>query len=121
MEPNLTGTFYKTPTGHESYELGFETGMIFPIATMLQKKYGFDPSFPLFGLDGSSLDLARKNPQDEAIDEKIMIGWDIWSDFFIMGLNEGGDNLIRLIAEFLEPKMPELEKMNEKMVQVEES
>lgn len=92
----LNGKFYKTAKGNETYDIEHaEAEHIFPVATIIQKTFGFKPlQLPIFGLDSAHLELIKE-------DIKIMIGWDIWSGLFVMAIDEKGNKAVREIGEFL--------------------
>ena len=92
----LNGKFYKTAEGNETYDIEHvEAEHIFPVATIIQKTFGFKPlQLPNFGLDSAYLELIKE-------DIKIIIGWDIWSGLFVMAIDEKGNLAVREIGDFL--------------------
>ena len=92
----LDGKFNKTAEGNETYDIYHaEAEHIFPVATMIQKNFGFKPlQIPIFGLDSAYLEMIQE-------DIKIMVGWDIWSGLFVMAIDEKGNKAVREIGEFL--------------------
>jgi hypothetical protein len=92
----LKGNFSKTTEGHETYDIYHaEAEHIFPVATMIEKKFGFKPlQLPIFALDSAYIELIRN-------DVKIIVGWDIWSGLFVMSTDIKGDTVVHEIGEYL--------------------
>ncbi len=111
----LSGKFFKAANGHESYDIDpAEPELFFPVATKIQKKFGFEPpQLPIFGLDVTYLDLVRDNV-------KIIMGWDIWSGLFIFAEDEEGDAFIREIGNYLESISEELYQIQEELLKKRE-
>ena len=100
----------KTPKGLLSYDIGADFVLFFPLATKIQEKFELEPDqLPIFGLDQVFLDLTKD-------DIKIMIGWDIWSDLFIMALDKKANNLIQEIATYLDSILDELEELEDTLI-----
>ena len=92
----LKGKLYKTAKGNETYDIEHaEAEHIFPVATLIQENFGFEPlQLPIFGLDSAYLEMVRENI-------KIIVGWDIWSGLFVMSPDKKGNSAVREIGEFL--------------------
>ena len=92
----LKGKFYKTAKGNETYDIEHaEAEHIFPVATLIQEHFGFEPiQLPIFGLDSIYLEMIRE-------DIKIIVGWDIWSGLFVMSPYKKANSAVREIGEFL--------------------
>ena len=92
----LDGKFHKTAEGNVTYDIYHaEAEHIFPVATLIQKKFGFLPKqLPVMGLDSIFLELFRR-------EIKIMVGWDNWSGLFVMAVDEKGNAAVREIGEYL--------------------
>jgi len=92
----LQGNFSKTAAGHETYDINHaEAEHIFPVATIIEKQFGFKPlQLPILALDSAYIELKRN-------DIKIIIGWDIWSGLFVMAVDHKGDSIIHEIGEYL--------------------
>lgn len=104
--PKLIPKLRETPKGLLSYDLGADSVLIFPIAQMLEEKFGLDAKkLPIFGLDSIFLDMVSST------NLHITIAWDIWSDLFIMALEKKANDLIKEIAEYLDSKLEELEEL----------
>ncbi|TFG20450.1 MAG: hypothetical protein EU533_06100 [Promethearchaeota archaeon] len=99
-----------TPTGLLSYDLGADYMLLFPLATKLQNKFGLEAEkLPIFGLDQIFLDLNKGALT-------ITIGWDIWSDLFIMALDENANELVKEIAGYIDTILEELEELEDKLI-----
>jgi len=92
----LKGKFYKTAKGNETFDIEHaEAEHIFPVATLIQKEFGFEPlKLPVFGLDSAYLEMAQE-------DIRIIVGWDIWSGLFVMASDKKANLAVRKIGEFL--------------------
>ena len=107
---SFSSNIQKTATGYESYEIeAAEASLVFPVATRIQEKYGFEAEhLPVFGLDSVWLDLHLK-------DAKITIGWDNWSGLFVMAMDEKDNPIIREIGCYIECILDELSIIQDEM------
>jgi hypothetical protein len=110
MLMKLIGKIRPTKNGI-TYDIdGGEAVLVFPLATKIQKRFGLDAGqLPAIGFDNVLVELTKN-------DIKIIVGWDIWSDLFVMSVDEKGNQLIRKIAEFIEGSLDELSLMQEKLI-----
>ncbi|MFX1442322.1 MAG: hypothetical protein ACFFHV_02820 [Promethearchaeota archaeon] len=92
----LKGKFNKTTEGNETYDIEYaEAEHIFPVATLIQKEFSFEPvQLPIFGLDSVYLEMIKQ-------DIRIIVGWDIWSGLFVMATHKKANSVVRKIGEFL--------------------
>lgn len=92
----LNRKFFKTAKGHLTYDIYHaEAEHIFPVASMIEKKFGFKTlNVPILGLDSAYLELIQN-------EIKIIVGWDIWSGLFIMSSDLKGDTTVRKIGKYL--------------------
>lgn len=102
------GNMHTAANGFNSYEMEFEAGMIFIVATMIEKKFGAQTKFPVFGLDIWVIDFSINGVP-------MSLGWDIWSSLFIMADNQEGNPIVEQIADFLEANIEKLTRENERM------
>ena len=92
----LEGAFYKTENGRQSYEIYRATSeFIFVAAKILHEQFGFSKSHtPIVGLDEVITDCKR-----EGI--KLLLGWDIWSGFYVMADSQAGDAIVDEVGTYL--------------------
>ena len=108
------GKFFTTAEGRVSFEIhDAEAQIIFPIATMLEEKFGLVANqFPVMGLDEVFLDLVKDNTI-------ISLGWDNWIGFHVFALSEKGDELVQEIGNYLNSISDQIEKLHEEIEQGE--
>ena len=100
----------ETPKGLLTYDLGADYVLIFPLASKLEQKFGLEaPEAPIFGLDQIFIDLIKD-------DLRITVGWDIWSDLFIMAMDKNSNELIKEISEYLDSILDELEELEAQLI-----
>lgn len=99
----LTGIFSTTFSKRLSYEIyKAEPDIIYKIIPILEKEFGFyNAGLPVVGLDEIFIEIFCKN-------EKILIGWDIWSGFFINSFNDTGDDVVRAVGKYLDKNIEAL-------------
>ena len=106
----LSGNLHKTPSGLYTYDIGADAILLFPLATKLQEKFKLDAGqFPAFGPDTLLVELTKG-------DHAIFVGWDIWSDLFVMARNVQSNGLMKEISVYLGSIMGELEELEEKLI-----
>jgi hypothetical protein len=107
---SLSSYIHPTKDG-KTYDIGGgDLVLVFPLATKLQEKFGLDAGrFPAFGLDGTYVEL-KKN------DIEIIVGWDIWSDLFVMTTNKNGEQLFMQIIKYLNENLEELGDLQDKLL-----
>ena len=49
-------------------------------------------------------------------DIPILVGWDIWSDLYVMAMDEKANEKVREIAEYLDTIMDELGELEDKLI-----
>jgi len=103
--PNLKGKLCKTAAGRDTYDIdNADPVLLFPICSEIEKKFGFNvPNLPFFGLDGTYIKLIRN-------DVEIVLGWDVWSDIFVMAVDDKGDKIVQEIGIYLNSIIEDLEK-----------
>lgn len=108
--PKLTPHLVTTHKGLLSYELGADISLVFPLATKLQENFGLEAGrMPAFGPDQLFVELLKE-------DKSILVGWDIWSDLFIMAGDENSNGLLKEISTYLDSILDELEQLEEKLI-----
>jgi len=92
----LEGTFYKAANGRQSHEIYRATSeFIFVAAKIWHEQFGFSKSrAPIVGLDEVITDCER-----EGI--KLLLGWDIWSGFYVMADSDAGDAIVHEVGTLL--------------------
>ena len=89
---------------------GGDPVLLFPLSTKLEKRFGLEPGqIPVFGLDGTYIQLFKG-------DIELTVGWDVWSDIFIMTFDEKGDELFKEIEVYLDSILDELPELQEKLL-----
>jgi len=98
-----------------SYELGADISLVFPLATKLQEKFGLEAGkMPAFGPDQLFVELVKG-------EKSILVGWDIWSDLFIMAGSEDSNDLLKEISMYLDSILDELEELEKKLIAEQKS
>lgn len=93
-----------------TYDIDGDPVLLFPLATRLQKEFGLDAGrLPAFGLDGTYIELTKG-------DITLTVGWDVWSDLFIMTDDKKGDALFKEIAEYLDNNLEELGELEDQLI-----
>ena len=111
--PEFKPKLRETPKGLLSYDLGADAVLIFPIAERLQERFGLQAGrMPVFGLDSALVELLTPEPERVP----IVVGWDIWSDLFIMSMDVRANDLIKEIAAFLNSISKELEELESQLL-----
>ncbi len=106
----ITSILRENPNGLLEYEIDADPIILFPLATMIQKEFGLKAGhFPAFNLDCILVELIYE-------DLSIIVGWDIWSDIFIAAQNKKANDIIKHIADYVNSKLDELEKLEEKLL-----
>lgn len=112
--PKLKPRLKETPTGLLTYDLGADYVLVFPLATKLEEKFGLEAGqMPIFGLEQVFVDLVKG-------DLKISVGWDIWSDLFVMAMDKKANPLVKEISEYLDSILDELEELEEQLIAEQE-
>jgi len=107
---NISGELRKTPTGLYTYDMEGDPILVFPLATLIQKKFGLEAGkFPAIGLDEVLVELTYNNIP-------IIVGWDIWSDLFVMAMDQRANFKVKEIAEYLSTKLIKLGKLEDKLL-----
>jgi len=103
--PNLKGKLCKTAAGHDTYDIdNADPVLLFPICSEIEKKFSLKvPNLPFFGLDGTYIKLIRN-------DVEIVLGWDVWSDIFVMAVDDKGDKIVQEIGIYLNSIIDDLKK-----------
>lgn len=103
MTQKALGEFFETDDGHLSYELEeFEAAMVFPVASRIQRRFGFAPSAPHdFEPEAELIDLIRDGV-------RIAVGWNDWSGLYVMASDAAGDAWLKEIVADLETAGEEL-------------
>ena len=97
MTSRTRGEFFETDDGHLSYELeDLEAAMVFPVASRIQRRFGFAPAKPqAFEPEAQLIDLIR----DGVL---IAVGWNDWSGLYVMAQDAAGDAWLKEIVADLE-------------------
>lgn len=103
MTSRTQGEFFETDDGHLSYELeDLEAAMVFPVASRIQRRFGFAPTKPqAFEPEAELIDLIR----DGVL---IAVGWNDWSGLYVMATDAAGDAWLKEIVADLENAGDEL-------------
>lgn len=103
MTRKALGEFFETDDGHLSYELeDLEAAMVFPVASRIQRRFGFAPTKPDdIERDAQLIDLVRDGVQ-------IAVGWNDWSGLYVMAQDAAGDAWLKEIVADLETAGDEL-------------
>ena len=105
----LTKSIRPTKNGM-TYDIDGDAVLLFPLATKLQDEFGLDAGhIPMFGLDGTYIELTKG-------DISITVGWDVWSDIFIMTHDEKGESLFKEIAEYLDKNLEMLGELEDQLI-----
>ena len=106
----LSPKLRKTPKGLLTYDIGADIVLLFPVATKIQEKFGLESGrLPGFGLDNAFVELLYN-------DFPILVGWDIWSDLYVMAMDKKANEKVREIAEYLDTIMDELGELEDKLI-----
>jgi len=93
-----------------TYDIDGDPVLLFPLSTRLEKEFGLEPGrLPVFGLDGTYIELNKD-------DISLTVGWDVWSDLFVMTNDKKGDALFKEIAEYLDKNLEELGELEDKLI-----
>lgn len=96
-EVKLEGFFCKSANERQCYEIYQATAdFIYEAASILKLKYGFsEPKRPIVGLDEVLTEVSKDGL-------KLLLGWDIWSGFYVMADSEEADAIVNEFGNYLE-------------------
>ncbi|MDQ0112454.1 hypothetical protein [Paenibacillus harenae] len=96
----LQGNYFKTSKERNSFEIfKAEPEILLKIAFYL-REFGFISGPMIVGFDGNYIDL-------ELDHIKLLIGWDVWSGFFLSAIDEEGDIWVKKLGDELNIKLKE--------------
>jgi hypothetical protein len=100
----LTAILTTTASDRLSWEVYAATyDLAGPVTDYLRHSHGFGLALPpFFGLDEAVATIARPGM-------RLSLGWDIWSGFYVFGDSPEADDLIRQLAQDLDPRLSEPE------------
>jgi hypothetical protein len=92
----LRGEFYKAANGHVVYSIVNSAPKILPeIGNILVSQFGCTKlDSPIAGLDAVITKCQKGNIE-------LDLGWDNWSDFYILSVSSEGDELVKEIGTYL--------------------
>ncbi len=92
----LQGEFYKAANGHVVYSIVNSAPKILPvIGNILVSQFGCTKlESPIAGLDAVITKCKKGNIE-------LDLGWDNWSDFYILSISSEGDELVKEIGTYL--------------------
>jgi len=107
---HLSGILRKSPSGVYTYDIGADSVLVFPLASKLQERFQLEAGqLPIFGLDTILVELTKD-------DLTIVVGWDIWSELFIMAGEVKANGLLKEISKYLDSIMKELGDLEDKLI-----
>ncbi|MEW6126597.1 MAG: hypothetical protein AB1757_06115 [Acidobacteriota bacterium] len=93
----LTGAYHTAANGHLSYEIYRATpDFLLYAAEILRDHFGFsEATKPIIGLDQIISECTKE-------EVTLMLGWDIWSGFYILADSDAGDEWVKTIGKFFD-------------------
>jgi hypothetical protein len=96
-EEKLEGFFCKAANDRQCYEIYQATAdFIYEAANLLKQLYGFsEPKRAIVGFDEVLTEVSKDGL-------KLLLGWDIWSGFYVMADSEEADAIVNEFGKYLD-------------------